>query len=160
MKLRCAAIAALAVMLVSPVAFAAREAVTLAPQPGSELEKAARELNADELARALQAQDAPLVLVGEVQLGGAKMGPALFVQLQSERECGSAGCATTAYIRRDSHWVVILDSIGGSIEADSVRHAGMRDLVVDRTNRWEWNGKRYVQTSVGKKAKLSPHPRK
>ncbi len=154
MNLRHAVIVAFAVLLIAPGAFAAREAVKLVPQPGTELEKAARALNAEDLARALQAGDAPLVLVGEVQLGGASMGPALFVQLQSERECGSAGCNTTGYIRRNSQWVVILDSIGGSIEVDQVRHGGMRDLLVDHTNRWQWNGKRYVQTIVGKKAKL------
>jgi hypothetical protein len=159
MIFRHAAAAVLAVLFAASPALAAREPVKLAPRPGTELDTIARTLTRDDLAQAVQKGDAPLVLVAEVKLGSVKQRPALFVQLQSARECGSAGCNTTAYLERGTRWDVILDSIGGSIEADTARHGGMRDLVVDHTNRWTWNGKVYVQTRVGPKARLAPPPK-
>ena len=60
--------------------------VALQAQPGTPLDQAARQLVADDLAAATARGDRPLVLIGSARLGGDR--PALFVQLQSPKECG------------------------------------------------------------------------
>lgn len=69
--------------------------VTLRDNAGTQADATARRLSADDLAAARSRGDTPLVLTGRGVLGGAQ--PALFVQLQSTQECGSAGCATSVY---------------------------------------------------------------
>ncbi len=134
----------------------AAEPVALRPQPGTPLDATVRELVQDDLAQAAQKGDAPLVLIGETKLGSAKEGPALFVQLQSARECGSAGCNTRVYLQRDSKWVPVLDSVGGTIKVDNARHGGMHDLLVGGDGRWVWNGKKYVDTTTAPEVNLKP----
>jgi hypothetical protein len=140
----------------STPAFAALEPVTVTPQPNTEIDSTARSIVADELARALAGGDAPLVLVGQARLGRPKDQPALFIQLQSARECGSAGCSTSVYLRRGNAWAVVLDSVGGVIKVDSVRHGGMRYLLVDGDGRWVWNGSTYRDTRPAAKIDLKP----
>ncbi len=93
-----------ALLLLAPLLLAAAPApastpvpVVLRAQPGTPLDQAARRLSATDLASAQQAGEPPLVLVGSARLGPAAEQPILFVQLQSARDCGSAGCSTTAY---------------------------------------------------------------
>ncbi|GBQ30408.1 hypothetical protein ACLRDC_06750 [Gluconacetobacter sacchari] len=121
--------------------------VTLAQQPGGALDQAARALNAHDLAAAARRGDTPVVLVGSAPLSAHAGDTALFVQLQSADLCGSAGCATSVYLRRDRRdWVKVLDSISGPIALSRHSHGGMRDLIVDRTDRWVWNGTTYRDT--------------
>ena len=136
----------------------AAELVALAPRPNSELDTIARAVVADDLAKAAQKGEAPLVLVAEARLGGSKDRPALFIQLQSARDCGSAGCDTSVYIQRGGAWVVVLDSVGGPISTDNVRHGGMRDLLVGKSDRWVWNGRVYADTRPAAKLDLRRKP--
>ena len=136
----------LTLLLVATAALAATTPVTLKSQPGTPLDATARTLVAADLARAAKKGDAPLLLVGQASLGGPSDRPAIFIQLQSERECGSAGCNTSVYLDRARKWVMVLDSVGGSVSVDSARHNGMRDLIVGNDGRWTWNGKTYVDT--------------
>jgi hypothetical protein len=135
-----------ALLVLSVSALAATTPVPLKPRPGTPLDTTARTLVAADLARAAQKGDAPLLLVGEASLGARSDKPAIFVQLQSERECGSAGCNTSVYVERARTWVKVLDSVGGAVKVDSARHNGMRDLIVGNDGRWTWNGQVYVDT--------------
>lgn len=145
-----------AFLTVSPAAQAALEPVVVSARPKTELDRTARAIVADELAKASARGDIPLVLVGQARLGGARDAPALFIQLQSARECGSAGCSTSVYLLRRKIWKLVLDSVGGAIKADSVRHGGMRDLVVGGDGRWVWNGSAYRDT----RPSANPHLRR
>lgn len=139
---------------------AAREVVALLARPGTTLDSTARQLTANELARAAQKGDAPLVLVGEARLGGAKDRPALFIQLQSARECGSAGCSTSVYVRGKDKWRIVLDSVAGSISVDTARHGGMHDLLVNGNHRWIWQNESYTDTKPAAKVDLRPHQKR
>ncbi|GAA4501875.1 hypothetical protein GCM10023158_29000 [Gluconacetobacter tumulicola] len=121
--------------------------VILAQQPGGALDLAARTLNAADLAAATRKGDTPVVLVGSAPLSTRAGDAALFVQLQSANLCGSAGCATSVYLRRGRRdWVKVLDSVSGPIALSHRLHGGMRDLIVDGTDRWVWNGTTYRDT--------------
>lgn len=133
---------------------AARESVALLARPGTELDATARQLTANELAQAAQNGDAPLVLIGEARLGGAKDRSALFIQLQSARECGSAGCSTSVYVRSKNKWRLVLDSVAGPVSVDTARHGGMHDLIVDRNHRWIWQNDSYTDTKPAAKGNL------
>jgi hypothetical protein len=111
---------------------------------------------ATELKRAEEAGEVPLLLVGTARLGGAKDEPALFIQLQSVRECGSAGCNTAIYLHRQRAWHRILDSVSGPIMVDTARHRGMRDLIVNDHDRWVWNGSAYANTRPAPAVNLAP----
>lgn len=132
----------------------ARENVALLARPATKLDATARQLTADELARAARNGDAPLVLIGEARLGGAKDRTALFIQLQSARECGSAGCSTSVYVWSKDKWRMVLDSVAGPISVDTARHGGMHDLIVDRNHRWIWQNDSYVDTRPAPKVDL------
>jgi hypothetical protein len=97
-----------------------------------------------------------LLLVAEAQLGAATDRPAIFIQLQSERECGSAGCNTSVYLERNKKYVLVLDSVGGTVSVDSSRHNGLRDLIVGKDDRWIWNGKTYVDTRSAPDIRIPP----
>lgn len=120
--------------------------VVLRARPGSAIDKLARHLMAKDLAEARQAGDQPLVLVATAQPGNPHDGPLLFVQLQSARECGSAGCNTLTFWKTGDKWVKVLDTISGPIAMTSSRHLGMRDLILQDTDRWVWNGTTYADT--------------
>lgn len=117
--------------------------VILTDQPGSELDKQARELNKAELADALAHNDQPVVLVASVPLSTYRTDMALFVQLQSARLCGSAGCSTSVYLKHRGSWTRVLDSVSGQIAVLVTSHKGMRDLQIDKTDHWHWNGSGY-----------------
>jgi hypothetical protein len=130
-------------------------AVPMSAQPGTELDAIARHLVADDLAEAQAAGETPLVLVGSVQLGSPKDRPALFVQLQSARECGSSGCSTSVFVSGPKGWRKVLDAIG-TIVVDHAQHRGMHDLVVNRQDRWIWDGASYIDTSPAPVLNLRP----
>ena len=132
-------------LLLAPLLIAATPAVPVAlhPAPGTAFDQAARQLSAADLRDAARAGDRPLVLVGTARLGSASEPPILFVQLQSARECGSAGCSTTAYRAVKGAWHRVLDSVSGPITVLSTRHDGFEDLRVGG-DRYAWNGTAYA----------------
>ena len=120
-------------------------AVTLTRQPGTAQDRAARMLNAEDMQDAAKHREDPLVLVGSARLSvrGSPSDVALFVQLQSARLCGSAGCSTSVYLRHDRQWRKLLDSVSGPIRVMKEAHGGMHDLMVGRNDRWIWDGHVY-----------------
>lgn len=136
---------------------AAAAPVPLSEQPGTELDRAARALVAQDLTEAEGRREIPLVLVGSAQLGRAQDQPALFVQLQSPRECGSAGCNTSVYLRRSGSWRKVLDSVSGPVTVADTRSRGMRDLLVGQ-ERYVWNGTRYVDARPAPAVDVRPRP--
>jgi len=129
--------------------------VALTAQPGTPLDKTARALMAQDLGEASRARERPLVLVGTAQLGTATDRPALFVQLQSPRECGSAGCNTAAYAWIKGKWVKVLDDVSGRIAVSPTKHRGMADLVAN-TERYAWTGTTYANTRPAPAVDLRP----
>ena len=117
--------------------------VLLSARPGTSQDRAARLLNAHDLRAAMRHGETPLVLVGSSRLAGRGGDPALFVQLQSARLCGSAGCSTSVYLRHDRQWRKVLDSVSGPIRVMPQRHDGVHDLMVGRDDRWIWDGHVY-----------------
>ncbi|WP_408737318.1 hypothetical protein [Acetobacter lambici] len=136
--------------------------VALTDQRGSALDSAARVLNADDLAAAARHNDKPLVLVGSAPLSANGANTALFVQVQAASLCGSAGCSTDVYVRRNGAWAKVLDSVSGPIELLPTTHGGFRDILVDGSDRWVWKNNTYVDTLVaqdvpGLKASVQEH---
>jgi hypothetical protein len=117
-------------------------AITLAERPGTPLDATARQLVARDLSESRSSGDTPLLLTGAASLGSASDRPALFVQLQSSRECGSAGCSTTVYLWQKSAWKRVLDGVGGRIVVGPSKTRGMADLVTDNV-RYVWTGTEY-----------------
>ncbi|GAJ30227.1 hypothetical protein [Acidomonas methanolica] len=120
--------------------------VILAEHPGTELDARARELSADDLADAKAHHDMPTVLIASAPLSATRGDIALFVQLQSARLCGSAGCSTSVYLRHDTQWKTVLDSVSGRISILPTSHKGMRDLLISDNDKWIWNGSSYQDT--------------
>ena len=132
--------------------------VPLRAQPGTELDRAARTLLADDLAAAASRGDRPLVLIGTAALGGSR--PALFVQLQSPKECGSAGCTTSVYVANGNSWRRVLDGTTGRLAVAPTRTRGMADLLSD-DDRFVWTGTTYRSTQPAPAVDLTPrHPRR
>ena len=138
-----------------PAAAPAPMPVALTSQPGTALDHAARGLAAQELAEAEQAGDTPLLLVGSARLAGPAGDPALFLQLQSSRECGSAGCSTLVYLPGRNGWRKVLDGVSGTVSVAATRRGGMRDLLVG-ADRYVWNGTRYVDARPAPAVDLRP----
>src|SRR5215472_17463728 len=116
--------------------------VELAPHPGSEADKLARQLMAREIARARAAGTNPLVLVGMGRLND--MDELLFVQLQSPGQCGSAGCNTVSIKSMDGRWVRVMDTVSGGVRIATTHHRGLPDLIIDNS-RLVWNGMKYQE---------------
>lgn len=134
--------------------------VPLTSQPGSQLEAAARSLIAQDLGEAGREGERPLLLVGSAKLGtGAQDRPALFVQLQSARECGSAGCTTSVYLWRNGAWARVLDGAEGILALSATRTRGMADLVTEK-NRFVWNGTEYRDPTPAPQVDLTPRTRR
>ena len=125
--------------------------IPLKAQPGTELDRMARQLVAGDMADASRMADT-LVLVGSAVLGAASGQPALFVQVQSPRECGSSGCSTSVYLGGRK----VLDSVSGLISMDTRRHRGMRDLIVGDGERYVWTGATYKSTRPAPPVDLRP----
>jgi len=120
--------------------------VILSAHPGTQLDIDARKLNTDDLEDAAKHHDHPVVLVGSAPLSAGKNDEALFVQLQSARLCGSAGCTTSVYLRHNDSWKTVLDSVNGDISVLPTRHKGMHDLLVGKNDKWIWDGNEYQDT--------------
>ncbi|WP_205880256.1 hypothetical protein [Lichenicoccus roseus] len=120
--------------------------VILTRQPGTAADQAARTLNREDLQGAARHGETPLVLVGSAPLSDHRTDEALFVQLQSASLCGSAGCSTSVYLRRDHEWTKVLDSVSGPIRVMPQSNDGMHDLLVGRNDRWTWSGGGYRDT--------------
>ncbi len=148
----------LPLLLLLAAAAPAATPVPLAPQPGSVLDRAARSLLASDLEDARRNHDKPLVLVGTAKLGAASDRPALFVQLQSARMCGSAGCSTSVFLWRGGAYKRVLDGVGGKLSVASTKHRGMFDLVSDEA-RFVWNGTEYQDTRPAPAIDLRPRRR-
>ena len=84
-------------------------------------------------------------LTATAPLGGPRDPSVLFVQLQSPRECGSAGCSTSAFQPDGRGWRKVLDAVSGPILVGDASHKGMRDLLVGGT-RYAWTGAGYADT--------------
>ena len=132
-------------------------AVRLSAQPGTALDATARRVAAADVA---DGGAGALLLLGSQDLGHAGTGPALFVQVQSARACGSAGCATSVYLPMRSGWAKVLDAVSGAIVVAPAQHRGMHDLLVGKGDRWIWNGRTYADTLPAPAVDLRPrHPR-
>ena len=116
--------------------------VVLAPAPGTEADSVARHALAQDLAEAKRVGEKPLVLVGQVQLGRPSDRAALFVQLQSARECGSAGCSTSVLVWSPQGWRRVLDGVIGAVTVAASRHHGWSDLAADNET-YVWTGQAY-----------------
>jgi hypothetical protein len=127
--------------------------VTLQAQPGTQLDQVARQLVADDLQAAASRGDRPLVLIGTAKLGGDR--PALFVQLQSPQECGSAGCSTSVYAFVRGAWSRVLDGTSGRLAVASTRTRGWSDLLAN-DERYVWTGTAYRSTRPAPSVDLRP----
>jgi hypothetical protein len=134
-------------------------AVVMRPAPGTARDATARRLVAADLAEAAKAGETPLLLVGAARLGRPKDREALFVQLQSARECGSSGCSTSAFVDGPRGWHRVLDAATGPIVVAPQRHRGMHDLLVGRHDRWVWTGFRYADTRPAPALHIRRNPR-
>lgn len=124
--------------------------IILSPQPNNNLLTVAHNLNKTDLNFAIQHGEKPLVLIGSANLSNTrKPQTVLFIQLQSASLCGSGGCTTTAYLKRNTQWIKILDSVTGNIEVKKTAHHGMHDLVVEGSDVWIWNNNTYHETQQG-----------
>ncbi len=129
--------------------------VAMLSQPGTPLDAAARSLVAQDLIGAARSGDRPLVLVGTAKLGAASDRPALFVQLQSPRECGSAGCSTVVYSWIGGRYQRVLDGATGRVAVAAARHRGMADLIADQEV-YVWNGTAYASRDSAPNIDLRP----
>lgn len=130
--------------------------VVMTPQPGTALDRTARSLVAQDLTEARRAGDRPLVLIGSVPLGAASERPALFVQLQSPRQCGSRGCSTSAFAWIKGRWTKVLDDASGRIALLPTKHGGMADLAANAEH-YAWTGTAYANTRPAPAVDLRPH---
>ena len=130
--------------------------VVLKAQSGTSADRIARQLMARELAKTGQFGEAPGVLVATARLGKSHDSDVLFVQIQSPRDCGSAGCDTTSFRRTNGTWVRILDTVSGTIRIAATQHRGMRDLIVQETDRRIWDGEKYADTVPTPPGDLAP----
>ncbi|GAB6967049.1 hypothetical protein JCM25156A_10860 [Komagataeibacter kakiaceti JCM 25156] len=122
--------------------------VILAQHPGTEPDRQARVLVARPLHDAAAHGERPVLLTGSAQLSTDPRRTALFVQVQSESLCGSAGCSTSVYLPDGRNWKLVLDSVSGPITITPQTHGEMHDLLVDGTDRWIWNGATYTDTQA------------
>ncbi|WP_158932288.1 hypothetical protein [Acidisphaera sp. S103] len=117
-------------------------------QPGTQADQVVRQLMARELAESSRSGETPIVLLASARLGAARDGDVLFVQLQSARECGSAGCSTVSFRFTHGTWAKIMDTVGGPIRVTAMCHRGMSDLVVQPTSRPVWDRQQYADISI------------
>lgn len=145
--------ALLAAVLVSFAGHArAAGPVAMAPAPGTPADAVARAALAQDLAEAARSREKPLLLLGLAQLGRPNDRAALFVQLQSARECGSAGCGTSVLVWSPQGWRRVLDGAIGRVSVGSTRHNGYADLSAG-TEQYRWTGQSYQN------ARPVPNPR-
>ncbi len=130
--------------------------VPLSRQPRTWMDAAAQRLAAQDMAEARRSGEIPLLLVGSARLStGPADRAALFVQLQSPRECGSAGCNTMVFLWRNGQWVRVLDGVGGRLSVAATRTRGMADLLTDK-ERYVWTGTAYRDANPAPQVDLRP----
>lgn len=122
--------------------------VILAQHPGTELDRQAHILQAQDLRDARARGEHPVILTASGPLSDQPGDMALFVQLQSPGLCGSAGCSTSVFLRRGTRWTQVLDSLSGPVRIMPQSHGGIHDLLVDDGDRWIWNGSTYDDTQA------------
>ncbi len=127
--------------------------VKLAAQPGTPLDATARQVAAADLG---DGGPGSLLLLGSQHLGTAGIGPALFVQVQSPRSCGSAGCSTSVYLPTKAGWIKVLDAVSGQVVVEPAQHGGMHDLLVGKNDRWVWKTNAYADTLPAPQVDLRP----
>ncbi len=127
--------------------------VPLQSNPGAPADVAARKLATEDIAAARSRGDKPLVLTGWADLGGPQ--PALFVQLQSPQECGSAGCSTSVYATERGRWARVLDSATGRLGVSRKKTRGRYDLVAG-ADRFVWTGTMYRSVAPAPSLNLTP----
>jgi hypothetical protein len=127
--------------------------VRLQPMPGTPLEATAKQVATADIE---DGGAGALLLLGSEPLGSAGTGPALFVQVQSPRACGSAGCSTSVYLPTRTGWVKVLDAVSGDVVVEPAQHRGMHDLLVGKNDRWVWNGRAYADTLPAPNVDLRP----
>lgn len=120
-------------LLLAAAAPAPTGLVKLAPMPGTALEATAKRVAAADIE---DGGAGALLLLGSQHLGTAGTGPALFVQVQSPRACGSAGCSTSVYLPTKTGWAKVLDAVSGNVVVEPADHGGMHDLLIGRNDRW------------------------
>ena len=131
--------------------------VTVQSNPGTQADLTARRLSADDLDAAKSRGDTPLVLTGRAMLGGAQ--PALFVQLQSTQECGSAGCSTSIFSWERGRWQRVLDSATGRLTVSAKKTRGRNDIISE-DDHFVWTGTAYESLQPAPSVNLRPHPRR
>lgn len=129
--------------------------VPMAVQPGTPLDAIARQLVAQDLREAARRGEEPLVLSGTAKLGAPNDRPAVFVQIQSPRECGSAGCNTQVYVWKRDQYVRVLDGVSGEMAVAATRHKGMADLRAG-SERYVWDGVKYGNVQPAPNVSLRP----
>lgn len=150
--------AALLLGAASPVKSTPSSPVTLQSNPGTKTDATARTLSADDLEAARSRGDQPLVLTARATLGGAQ--PALFVQLQSQQECGSAGCSTSVYSIERGRWQRVIDSATGLLRVSAKKTRGRNDIISEN-DRYVWNGTAYRSLDPAPATPdLRPHSRR
>ena len=102
--------------------------VPLTSQPLSKLNATARAVAGQDIE---DGGSGALLLLASQSLGTAGTGPALFVQVQSDRACGSAGCSVSIYLPGKAGWTKILDAVG-TVSVLPTIHGGMHDMLVAR----------------------------
>ena len=132
--------AALLLGAAAPVKSLPSAPVTLQSNPGTKTDATARALSAQDLEAARARGDQPLLLTARVRLGGPH--PALFVQLQSPHECGSAGCSTSIYSVERGRWQRVLDSATGLVKVSAKKTRGRND-VLSEDDHFVWTGSAY-----------------
>jgi hypothetical protein len=142
-----------ALMLAAAAPAAPTGPVKLVPMPRTPLEATARQVAASDVA---DGGAGALLLIGSQHLGTAGTGPALFVQVQSPRACGSAGCSTSVYLPTKTGWAKVLDAVSGNLVVEPAQHGGMHDLLVGKGVRWIWNGTAYADTLPAPQVDLRP----
>jgi len=131
--------------------------IVLAARPGTQLDASARALVAQDLVEASHAREKPLVLTGSAMLGVASDRPVVFVQLQSARQCGSAGCSTTAFLWQKGTWKRILDGVDGKLTVLPTKTRGMADIASEKV-KYIWTGTEYHDPKGAPPIDLRPHP--
>lgn len=145
--------AALLAAAAGPAGTVPSTTVPLQSNPGTRTDATARKLASEDIAAAKSRGDTPLVLTGRANLGGPQ--PAVFVQLQSPQECGSAGCSTSVYSIERGRWARVLDSATGRLGVSRKKTRGRFDLVAD-ADHFVWNGTMYRSVAPVPALNLTP----
>ena len=141
-----------------PVKSTPSSPVTLQSNSGTKIDATARTLSADDLGAARSRGEQPLVLTARAKLGGVQ--PALFVQLQSKQECGSAGCSTSIYSFERGRWQRVLDSATGLLKVSAKKTRGRNDIISD-ADHFVWSGTGYTSLDPAPAGiDLRPRPRR